>query len=126
MSLRWRTTHRLQLLLDLRVQGAGLDGDDLGRSVRVVGDGRAALRAENAMHGLAGAAHAGPALGRALDSQLVLGDDGDESCDVVNMYLSSRGAWGRREYSRSSRSGAGSRHSGRRRQRRACRRRRCR
>lgn len=71
-------TNRLKLLLDLGIQSAALDGNDLGRGVRVVGNGRAALAAEDAVHGLARGALAGPRLGRAVDGELVLGDDDHE------------------------------------------------
>ena len=68
-------TYGLQSLLNLRVQGTGLEGDDLGRGIGVVGDRRATLGAEDAVDGVAGGALASPALGGAVDGQLVLGDD---------------------------------------------------
>lgn len=74
------TSHRLQGLLDLRVQGPRLDGDNLRRRIRVVGNGRVTLGAEDAVDGLARAADAGPALGRPVQGELVLGDDSDEGC----------------------------------------------
>lgn len=79
-SMAWDEviTYWLQGQLDGRVEGAGLEGNDLGGRVRVVGDGRATLGAEDAVDGLARAAFAGPALGRALDRELVLGHDRDE------------------------------------------------
>lgn len=43
-------------------------------------DGRAALAAEDTVNGLARRTGTSVALGRAGDGQLVLGDDGDESC----------------------------------------------
>lgn len=71
-------THRLEVLLNLRIQGAGLEGDDVRGALRVVGDGAAALGAEDAVDGLARGSDAGPRFGRSLDGELVLGDDGDE------------------------------------------------
>lgn len=69
---------RLQRLLDLGVERAGLERNNLGRRIRVVGNGRAAGWAKDAMHRLARRALAGPRLGLAADFELVLGDDGDE------------------------------------------------
>lgn len=74
------STYRLQVLLDLGVQSTGLESDDRGRSVGVVGNGRAALGAEDTVDGLAGGAVLCEALGRAVEGQGVLGDDGNESC----------------------------------------------
>ena len=71
-------TYRLQVLLDLGVQGAGLEGNDLRGRIRVVGNGRAALRAEDPVNLVTGSTRASVALGGSLDGQLVLGDDGDE------------------------------------------------
>ena len=68
----------LERLLDLAVERAALDGDDLGRRVRVVGDRGAALGAEEAPDALAGAALALVLLDGAVDGELVLGDDADE------------------------------------------------
>jgi hypothetical protein len=70
---------RLEGLLNLGVEGAGLEGDDLGGGVGVVGNGRAAVGAEEAPDGLAGGALALPLLDGAVDGELVLGNDGDES-----------------------------------------------
>lgn len=50
----------LERLLDVRVQRAGLDGDDLGRRVGVVGDRRAAFRAKDSVNILARGALARP------------------------------------------------------------------
>jgi hypothetical protein len=72
-------TYRLQVLLDLGVESTGLQSDDRGSSLGVVGDGRATLGAEDAVDGLSGAAIAGVGLGGTGDSQRVLGDDGDQS-----------------------------------------------
>ncbi len=68
----------LERLLDLAVERAALDGNDLGRRVRVVGDRGAALGAEEAPDALAGAALALVLLDGAVDGELVLGDDADE------------------------------------------------
>jgi hypothetical protein len=38
--------HRLELLLEVSIQRATLERNNLGRSVRVVGDGRATLGAK--------------------------------------------------------------------------------
>lgn len=72
-------TYRLQILLDLGVQGTSLQGDDLGSSIGVVGNRRATLGAEDAVDGMAGRALAGPSLGGAVDCQSGLGDDSDQS-----------------------------------------------
>ena len=71
-------TYRLQGLLDLAVESTGLEGDDGRGSLGVVGNGRTALGAEDAVDGQAGAASLGVRLGRTLDSQRILGDDGDQ------------------------------------------------
>lgn len=73
-------TDRLQLLLNLGIESAGLEGNDLGSSIGVVGDGRAALGAEEAVDGVSGGGGAGPLLDGAVDGEGGLGDDGDESC----------------------------------------------
>jgi hypothetical protein len=73
--------YRLQVLLELGVKGTGLEGDDLGSGIRVVGDGRSALGAEETVDGLAGRSHAAPLLDGAVDGELVFRDDGDESCE---------------------------------------------
>lgn len=72
-------TYRLQVLLDLGVEGTGLQGDDGRGSLGVVGNGRAALGAEDAVDGLSRATILGVGLGGAGDGQRVLGDDGDQS-----------------------------------------------
>lgn len=69
---------RLESLLDLRVQRTGLDSDDLRRGVGVVGDGRAAFRAEDSVDILARGALARPRLGGTAELQLVFWDDGNE------------------------------------------------
>lgn len=46
-------------------------------------DGRTALAAEDTVNGLARGTDTSPALGRARDGKLVLGDDSDESYRVV-------------------------------------------
>lgn len=72
-------TYRLQGLLDLAVESTGLEGDDGRGSLRVMGNGRTALGAEDAVNGQARAASLGVGLGRTVDGQRVLGDDGDQS-----------------------------------------------
>jgi hypothetical protein len=69
---------RLQVLLDFRVERTGLDGNDLGCRVGVVGNGAAAVTAEPAPDAVAAAAFAFPLLQGALDGELVLGNDSDE------------------------------------------------
>jgi hypothetical protein len=71
-------TYRLQGLLDLSVQGSSLDGNDLGGGIGVMSNGGATLGAEDAVDSVTGRALTGPALGRSVDGQLVLGDDGDQ------------------------------------------------
>lgn len=61
------STYRLESLLDLRVQSTRLQRNDLGGRIRVMGNGRATLGAEDAVNGVAGAALASPALGGAVD-----------------------------------------------------------
>lgn len=55
-----------------------------------MGDRGATLRAEDAVDGVAGGTLASPALSRAVDGQLVLGDDSDESYNKVNNCISPR------------------------------------
>lgn len=71
---------RLEGLLDLGVKGTGLEGNDLGGGIGVVGNGRTALGAEDTVDGISGAALAGPGLGGTVDGQISLLDDGDQSC----------------------------------------------
>lgn len=73
-------THGLEVLLELGVKGTTLERNDLRGGVRVVGDGRAALGAEEAVDGVAGGAHAGPLLHGAVDGELILGNDDDQGC----------------------------------------------
>jgi hypothetical protein len=68
----------LERLLDLGVERAALERDDLGRRVRVVGDRGAALGAEEAPDALAGAALALVLLDRTVDGELVLWNYADE------------------------------------------------
>lgn len=77
-------TYRLQVLLDLGVQGTSLQSDDLGSSIGVVGNRRAALGAEDAVDGVARRSLAGPGLGGAVDSQSGLGDDSNQSYSNVS------------------------------------------
>jgi len=69
---------RLELLLVLVAQSTALKGNDLGRRIGVVSDRGAALAAEDAVDRLARGALARPALGGAIEVELVLGDDDDE------------------------------------------------
>jgi hypothetical protein len=78
---------RLEVLLNLRVEGTGLQGNDLGGGIGVVGYGRAAVGAEEAPDGLAGGALALPLLEGAVDGELVLGDNGDEGVGRAGLAL---------------------------------------
>ena len=78
---------RLQCLLQLRVKASRLERNDLGRRVRVVGDGTTTFRAEDAMDGLAGTALACPALGVPFDGELVLEHDGNEGVGRAGLAL---------------------------------------
>lgn len=80
LGLRPNLRVRLERLLDLRVECASLDGDDLRGGIRVVGDGRAAGWAKDAVHSLSRGTLSGPGLGLAADRELVLWNDGDEGC----------------------------------------------
>lgn len=71
-------SHRLQVLLDLRVESATLESDDLGRRLGIVGDGRSALGAEKSPDSFTRAACALPLLNGAVYGQLVLGNNADE------------------------------------------------
>lgn len=75
-----KATYGLQGLFDLGVESTGLEGDNRGRGLGVMGDGRTALAAEDTVDGEAGRAIAGVGLGRTVQLQKVLGDDGDEGC----------------------------------------------
>lgn len=77
----------LEVLPNLAIEAASLDSDDLGGGVRIVRDGAAALRAEDAVHVFAAAALAAVGLGRAADGQLGLGDDGDERVGRAGLAL---------------------------------------
>lgn len=68
-------------------QGTALEGDDWWRRLRVVGDRGPALGAEDAVHGLAGRASLGVALGRAGDGELVLRDDDYEGVSRARLTL---------------------------------------
>lgn len=72
-------THRLEVLLDLRVECPSLYGDDLGCGIRIMSDGGSALGAEETPDCIAGRARALPLLDGSVDGQLLLGNDGDES-----------------------------------------------
>jgi hypothetical protein len=103
-------TYRLQGLLDLSIQSAGLEGNDLGSSIRVMSNGGTTLRAEDAVNSMAGRALASPALDGAGDIQLFLGDNSNERYDKVNNGVSP-GDFNATN-SRSSHSGVGSHRSG--------------
>lgn len=77
----------LQGLLNLSIQGASLDGNDLGGGIGVMGDRGATFRAEDAVDGEARGTLASPALGRTVDGQLVLGDDSDERVGRATLAL---------------------------------------
>lgn len=73
-------THRLEVLLDLGIESTGLQSDDLRGGIRVVGDGRTALGAEESVDSVAGGAlGAGVGLDGAVDGELVLLDNSNES-----------------------------------------------
>ena len=77
----------LQGLFVLVVEGAALDGNDGRGGLGVVGDRRTAVAAEDAVHGLARAAHTGPALGGALNLDLVLEGNKDECWRVSGVRM---------------------------------------
>lgn len=70
--------YRLEVLLDLGREGAGLEGDDLWCGVGVMGDRGATVGTEETPDGFAGRALALPLLDGAVDGELVFGDDSDE------------------------------------------------
>lgn len=74
------STYGLEVLALLVVEAAALESNDLWGSVGVVGNGRAALRAKEAVDGLARGSGARPLLDGAVDGQGILGDNDDESC----------------------------------------------
>ena len=82
-----KKTYRLQILLDFGVQGTSLESDNWGSSLGVVSNGRTALRAEDAVDGLAGGAVLCVALGWAIDGQGLLGDDSDKRCKKLESTL---------------------------------------
>lgn len=53
LGLDCRGTYRLEVLLDLGVESTGLQSDDLRGGIGVVGDGRAALGAEETVDNVA-------------------------------------------------------------------------
>lgn len=75
------SAYGLELLLVLEAEGTALEGNDLGLRVWGVGNGRAALGAEDAVDVLLGATGLGEALGGTFDRDLVLEDDDYESCE---------------------------------------------
>lgn len=74
------STNRLQGLLDLGVESAALEGNDLGSTIGVVGDGRSALGAEESVDCVSRGGGAGPLLDGTVDGERGLGDDDNESC----------------------------------------------
>lgn len=84
--LRIIGTHRLEVLLDLGIEGTSLQGDDLRSGIGVVGDGRTALAAEETVDNVAGRAlGTGVGLDRAVDGELVLFDNSNESFRRVSL-----------------------------------------
>lgn len=84
--LRGIGTHRLEVLLDLGIEGTSLQGDDLRSGIGVVGDGRTALAAEETVDNVAGRAlGTGVGLDRAVDGELVLLDNSNESFRRVSL-----------------------------------------
>ena len=84
--LRIIGTHRLEVLLDLGIEGTSLQGDDLRSGIGVVGDGRTALAAEETVDNVAGRAlGTGVGLDRAVDGELVLLDNSNESFRRVSL-----------------------------------------
>jgi hypothetical protein len=69
---------RLEVLLEFSVEGTGLESNDTRGGIGVVGDGGAALGAEEAPDRLAGGAFTLPLLDGAFDGEDLLGDDADE------------------------------------------------
>lgn len=85
-------TYRLQILLDLAVEGTSLEGDDFRGGIGIVGNGASTLGAEQPPDGVAGGTLALPLLHGAIDGELVLGDDGDESCrGISDLFLAKVG-----------------------------------
>lgn len=81
-------TYGLEVLLQLSVEGAGLEGNDLGGGIGVVGDGGTALGAEESVDDVAGRAlGAGVGLDGAVEGELVLLDDSDESYRGVSRLI---------------------------------------
>jgi hypothetical protein len=113
-------TYGLEGLLVLHGEGTSLQGDDWGSGFGVVVDGRATLAAEDTVDGLAGGTDTSPALGRAGDVELVLGNDSDKGWRrAVSVNPHSPHSNMRRNsdeaYSRWNQSGAGNHHSDRKR-----------
>ncbi len=69
---------RLQALLDIGGEAAGLERDNFWRRIGVVGNGRATVAAEDSVHRLTGRAGSSVRLGRAGDGYFGFGNDGDE------------------------------------------------
>lgn len=72
-------TYRLECLLDLGVQSACLQRNDLGCRIRVMSNRRATFRAEDAVDGVARRSLTSPALGGAFHSESGLRDHRHQS-----------------------------------------------
>jgi hypothetical protein len=77
--------YRLQLLLDLHIQGPCLHSDDIRSGIGIVCNWRTALGAKDSVDGFAGAAHAGPALGRPLNLDFRLGNYRNKRYAIVSL-----------------------------------------
>lgn len=80
-------TNRLQELLNLAIESAGFENANGSVTCRLVGDGRAALGAEESVDIVSRVGLAGPLLDGAVDGQLVPGDDGDESWPGIELAI---------------------------------------
>jgi hypothetical protein len=79
---------RLEVLLDLGVEGTSLQGDDLRSGIGVVGDGRTALAAEETVDNVTGRAlGARVGLDRAVNGELVLLDNSNERVGRTTLAL---------------------------------------
>lgn len=72
------STYRLQVLLLLKLERPSLDGNNLRRSVGIVGDRGAAFAAEKTVDGVSRGAFTAPFLDGAGDVDLVLGENDDK------------------------------------------------
>lgn len=115
------STYGLEVLLELGVERTRLESNDLGSSIGVMGNRGATFGAEDTVDVKARRSLARVLLGGAVDGELFLGNDRDQGCSrlVRPLCTSSCVLRNRRQprgntHNRSSHSGAGSRHSGRR------------